>query len=76
MLDTPDEGRLLDKEKVVRSNKQAVAAVASSKYVGAVASNKQQLQQEVVSPADGRDALTSSDPSVRQELQKIRAEAP
>ena len=31
MLDTPDEGRLLDKEKVVRSNKEAVAPVASSK---------------------------------------------
>ena len=31
MLDTPDEGRLLDKGKMVRSNKQAVAAVVSSK---------------------------------------------
>ena len=31
MLDTPDEGRLLDKEKMVRSNKEAVAPVASSK---------------------------------------------
>ena len=31
MLDTPDEGRLLDKEKVVRSNKEAVAPVATSK---------------------------------------------
>ena len=30
MLDTPDEGRLLDKGKMVRSNKEAVAAVASS----------------------------------------------
>ena len=28
MLDTPDEGRLLDKGKMVRSNKEAVAAVA------------------------------------------------
>ena len=31
MLDTPDEGRLLDKGEMVRSNKEAVAAVATSK---------------------------------------------
>ena len=45
MLDTPDEGRLLDKGEMVRSNKEAVPAVASS---------KQQLQQVTSSSCSKR----------------------